>query len=122
MTRFLKVQGALPGTKARRARDSGESPRAVTRCGGISSGAGDVNAGARRVFANDAQLLHAEAERVRMQAESFGGIAGAVDAPSARTQDLLDMRALDRGQGGGVFRCRRLHLSAVVEQRQHVIG
>ena len=79
--------------------DSGESPRAVTRCGGISSGAGDVNGGARRVFADDAQLLHTEAERVRMQAESFGCIAGAVDAPSARTQDLLDVRPLDRGEG-----------------------
>jgi hypothetical protein len=51
------------------------------------------------MFADDAELLHAEAERVRMQPESFGCIAGAIDAPSARTQDLLDVRSLDRGEG-----------------------
>src|SRR6187402_1483874 len=81
--------------KRRRARDSGESPRAVTRCGEGWSGARDVDRGARRMFANDAQLLHAEAERVRMQPQSFRRIAGAVDAPSARTEDLLDMRPFD---------------------------
>ena len=91
------VQVALPDSEAPRAGDSGESPRAVTTCGEMPSGAGDVDAGARRMFADDAQLLHAEPERVWMEAESFRRIARTVDAPSARTEDLLDMRTLDRG-------------------------
>jgi len=40
------VQVALPDDDALSARDSGESPRAVTGCGEVLSGASDVNAGA----------------------------------------------------------------------------
>ena len=48
------------------------------------------------VVPDDAELLHAEAQRVGMQAEPLGGIAVAVDAPPAVAQHVLDVRTLDR--------------------------
>ena len=41
-----------------------------------------------------AQLLHAEPQRVRMDAEAFGGVARAVDPPAAALQHRLDVQPL----------------------------
>ena len=46
----------------------------------------------------DAELLHAEAERARVEAELLGGVARAVDPPVALLEHGLDVRALDRGE------------------------
>ena len=42
------------------------------------------------------ELLHPEAQRVGMQAQHFGGVAGAVDSPAALAQRLFDVAAFHR--------------------------
>jgi len=42
----------------------------------------------------DAQLLHSKSERVRMDAQALGGVAGAVDPPTTSFENGLDVRAL----------------------------
>jgi len=46
----------------------------------------------------DPELLHAEADRVRVEAELLGRVARAVDAPVALVEHCLDVRALDGGE------------------------
>ena len=48
------------------------------------------------VGTDDAELLHPEAERVRVEAEPLGGVAAAVDPPAALGQHRLDVGPLDR--------------------------
>src|SRR5439155_22628172 len=51
---------------------------------------------------------HAEPERVRMEAEPFGGVAGTIDAPAALAQDALDVRPFDGRQRDRVFVLREI--------------
>jgi hypothetical protein len=43
---------------------------------------------------DDPELLHPEAQRVRMQAQTLGRIAHAVDPPAAGLKHLLDVHSL----------------------------
>ena len=73
------------------------------------------------MLADDPELLHAEPKRIRMQAEPLRGVTYAVDPPSARTQHLLNMHALDGRKRGGILRRRRFRVAGIVEQRQDII-
>src|ERR1051325_8685384 len=72
------------------------------------------------MFAQDADLLHAEAQCIGMQAEPFGGVARSVDAPAAGAQHLLDVRTFYGGQRGVVSVRRLVDFHAVVEERERV--
>src|SRR6185436_14344744 len=76
---------------------------------------------ARRVQPDDAELLHAEAQRIRVQPEPLGGIPHAVDAPAAVAKHALDVRALHRRQRVG-HRLGAGQREVRVEQLQRVAG
>ena len=46
--------------------------------------------------AHHAQLLHPEPQRVRVDAQALGGVAGAVDPPAAPLEHGFDVGALHR--------------------------
>ena len=46
------------------------------------------------VWTHHTQLLHAESQRVRVDAQALRGVARAVDPPAASLEDALDVRAL----------------------------
>src|SRR3954462_12717833 len=72
----------------------------------------------------DSELLHPEAQRVRVNAQILGGIAGTVDPPAGSSQRALDVAALhffERADPSRRLRRRHTDARHLVE-RQRVTG
>ena len=90
---YIQLQARLPGRRAdRRPAVAGSAvagPALSSRCRWTA-----VREPRAGLGTGDTELLHAEPQRVRMDAETFGGVSRPVDPPAALLQHGLDVHAL----------------------------